>query len=283
MGAVNNNDWVGRNLQGHAYTGASGLFAEDIYDDVGPGACWAISDFNHDNDGIIGGGALCNGFFTPPYAFTRQRPPGSKRWGIEHKEFQRINYKRMVRGHFEYDVPFDEEELFSQLDRYEKRRYEGLRYLMNNYQKLYYLKTPTRKERDDWIARFWKLNDPTPATRKNERRIEHEQRVKDAREQYPKEGFPGWDHRGETYIRFGKPAVIADIPGNIGLDAQSNERRKYQDAGRGLALSQARYGRPLRGCQPQPERCLFHYKVDQDSPNIPTRCSTTHTATASSR
>ncbi len=36
-GAGNNNDWVGRNLQGHAYTGASGLFAEDIYDDVGPG------------------------------------------------------------------------------------------------------------------------------------------------------------------------------------------------------------------------------------------------------
>jgi len=105
-GAGNNNDWVGRNLQGHAYTGASGLFAEDIYDDVGPGACWAISDFNHDNDRIIGGGALCNGFFTPPYAFTRQRPPRSKRWGLEHKEFQRTNYKRLVsvRGPFQ-EIP----------------------------------------------------------------------------------------------------------------------------------------------------------------------------------
>ncbi len=105
-GAGNNNDWIGRNLQGHAYTGASGLFAEDIYDDVGPGACWAISDFNHDNDEIIGGGVLCNSFFTPPYAFTRQRPSGSKRWGIEHKEFQRTNYKRMVhiRGPFQ-EIP----------------------------------------------------------------------------------------------------------------------------------------------------------------------------------
>jgi len=105
-GAGNNSDWVGRNLQGHAYTGSSGIFAEDVYDDVGPGACWAVSDFNLDNEGIIGGGALCNGFFTPPYAFTRLRPPGSKRWGKEHKEFQRSNYKRVVnvRGPFQ-EIP----------------------------------------------------------------------------------------------------------------------------------------------------------------------------------
>ena len=122
-----------------------------------------------------------------------------------------------------YTVPFDEEELYSHLDRYERRRYEGLRYLMNNHQKMHYLKVPTREERDEWIMRFWRLNDPTPATKKNERRIEHKQRVKDAREKYPKDGFPYFDHRGETYIRFGKPRVIADIPGNIGgFDAYSN-------------------------------------------------------------
>ena len=66
----------------------------------------------------------------------------------------------------EYTTPFDEEELFSHLDRYEKRRYEGLRYLMNDHQKMQYLKLPTRKERDHWIERFWKLSDPTPATKK---------------------------------------------------------------------------------------------------------------------
>ena len=120
-----------------------------------------------------------------------------------------------------YTVPFDEEELYSHLDRYERRRYEGLRYLMNNHQKMHYLKIPTRSERDDWVTRFWRLNDPTPATRKNERRIEHEQRVKDAGEEFPKDGFPGWDHRGETLIRFGRPDVIAEIPGNAGFGAQS--------------------------------------------------------------
>jgi GWxTD domain-containing protein len=122
----------------------------------------------------------------------------------------------------------DEIELYSHLDRYEKRRYEGLRYLMNDHQKMHYLTLPTRKERDDWIARFWRLNDPTPATKKNERRLEHDKRVKDAQEQYPKVEFPYVDHRGETLIRFGKPRVIADVPGNIGFSAE-NSRNAPQD------------------------------------------------------
>jgi GWxTD domain-containing protein len=117
--------------------------------------------------------------------------------------------------------PERELELYGRLDRYERRRYEGLRYLMNDHQKMHYLTIPTRAERDEWVIRFWRLSDPTPATRKNERRIEHEQRVKDAREQYPKEGFPGWDHRGETLIRFGRPDVIAEIPASVGLGAES--------------------------------------------------------------
>jgi len=111
-------------------------------------------------------------------------------------------------------------EMYGKLDRYERRRYEGLRYLMNDHQKMHYLNIPARKERDDWVIRFWRLNDPTPATRKNERRLEHDERVEEARMSYPKDGFPGWDHRGETLIRFGRPAVIADVPGNIGFDAQ---------------------------------------------------------------
>lgn len=98
-GAGNNNDWVGRNLQGHAYTGAVGLMDYDVYDDVGPGACMAVSDFNHDNDGIVGGGVLCNEFTAMPYLFSKMRPPGSNRWGIEHKEYQRTMFKRMIRLH----------------------------------------------------------------------------------------------------------------------------------------------------------------------------------------
>lgn len=94
-GAGNNNDWVGRNLQGHAYTGAFGIFDYDILDMAGPGATMAVCDFNHHNEGIIGGGLLANEFNRLPYNFTKIRPPRSARWGKEHKDFQRVNYKRV--------------------------------------------------------------------------------------------------------------------------------------------------------------------------------------------
>jgi len=95
-GIGNGNDWVGRNLQGHAYTGAYGIFEEEIYDDLGPGASVAICDFNHHNPGIMGGGMLANEFIRMPYLFTGIRPPGSARWGKAHKEFQRNNYKKVA-------------------------------------------------------------------------------------------------------------------------------------------------------------------------------------------
>jgi choline dehydrogenase-like flavoprotein len=95
-GIGNRYDWVGRNLQGHAYTGAYGLFEEDIYDDVGPGATIAICDFNHHNPGIIGGGMLANEFTRLPYLFTGIRPPGAASWGKEHKAFQRNYFRRNV-------------------------------------------------------------------------------------------------------------------------------------------------------------------------------------------
>ena len=100
-GIGNNNDWVGRNLQGHAYSGADGLFEEEIYDDMGPGASVAVCDFAHNNPGITGGAVLANEFIKLPYAYSLgYRPSGSARWGREHKEFQKHNYTRnaSVRG-----------------------------------------------------------------------------------------------------------------------------------------------------------------------------------------
>ncbi|MBN1927019.1 MAG: GMC family oxidoreductase [Prolixibacteraceae bacterium] len=93
-GAGNNYDWVGRNLQGHAYTGAFGLFDYDILDLTGPGATVALCDFNHHNPGMVGGGLLANEFNRLPYLYTNIRPPGSARWGIDHKKFQYEMYRR---------------------------------------------------------------------------------------------------------------------------------------------------------------------------------------------
>jgi choline dehydrogenase-like flavoprotein len=95
-GLGNRHDWVGRNLQGHAYTGAVGLFDNETYDDVGAGATVAICDFNHGNPGVRGGGMLANEFIRLPYQFARVRPDGAARWGLAHKAFQKKYFKRSI-------------------------------------------------------------------------------------------------------------------------------------------------------------------------------------------
>ncbi|MFZ4726823.1 MAG: GMC family oxidoreductase, partial [Paludibacter sp.] len=96
-GIGNENGWVGHNMQAHAYTSSYGIFAEDNFDDLGPGASVAICDFSHHNKGIIGGGMLANEFIPLPYQFASYRPHNAPMWGKEHKMFQRQNYKRLMR------------------------------------------------------------------------------------------------------------------------------------------------------------------------------------------
>jgi choline dehydrogenase-like flavoprotein len=98
-GLGNNNDLVGRYFQGHAYTGAFGLFDFDIKTYSGPGATFGLCDFNHHVEGMIGGGMLANEFNRMPYLFSQTRPSGAARWGKEHKEFQVKNFKRMTEMH----------------------------------------------------------------------------------------------------------------------------------------------------------------------------------------
>ena len=96
QGLGNRFDWVGRNLQGHAYSGALGLFDHDVYDDLGPGAQIAICDFNHGNPGLTGGMMLANEFQRLPYQFTSAGPPGLPRWGKAHKDFMRTWFRRTI-------------------------------------------------------------------------------------------------------------------------------------------------------------------------------------------
>jgi len=95
-GIGNRYDWVGRNLIGHAYSGAYGLFDTVAYDDLGPGASIAVCDFNHGNAGYAGGAMLANEFIRLPYLFTGAAPPSVPRWGREHKEFMRKWYRQCI-------------------------------------------------------------------------------------------------------------------------------------------------------------------------------------------
>ncbi len=95
-GLGNRYDWVGRNLQGHAYPRAVGLFDLDTYDDVGPGASIAICDFNHGNPGLRGGAMLANEFIRLPIQFTGMTPPDTPRWGRANKDYMRQFYRRSI-------------------------------------------------------------------------------------------------------------------------------------------------------------------------------------------
>jgi choline dehydrogenase-like flavoprotein len=95
-GLGNRHDWVGRNLNGHTYTGAVGLFDRETYDDVGPGACIAVCDYNHGTPGLAGGGMLANEFIRLPIQFVGSVPPGAPTWGKAHKDFMRRYYRRHV-------------------------------------------------------------------------------------------------------------------------------------------------------------------------------------------
>jgi choline dehydrogenase-like flavoprotein len=95
-GLGNRYDWVGRNLQSHTYSGAVGLFAEAVYDDLGPGAQIAVCDFNHANEGLVGGAMLANEFIRLPYQFLSQVPMYVPQWGAGHKEFVRDAFKKTI-------------------------------------------------------------------------------------------------------------------------------------------------------------------------------------------
>lgn len=95
-GLGNRYDQVGRHLQGHHYTGGVGYFDFDTYDDIGPGASIAITDYNHGTPGLSGGGMLANEFIRLPIHMVDRLPPGTPRWGLEHKHAMREYHRRSV-------------------------------------------------------------------------------------------------------------------------------------------------------------------------------------------
>jgi len=95
-GLGNRYDQVGRHLQGHHYTGAVGYFDFETYDDVGPGASIAISDYNHGTAGLCGGGMLANEFIRLPIHMVDRLPADTPRWGLAHKQAMRAWHKRCI-------------------------------------------------------------------------------------------------------------------------------------------------------------------------------------------
>ncbi len=101
------------------------------------------------------------------------------------------------------------------LDARMQREIASLQYLLNAYQLRQFFALPSDSARRDWITRFWAKNDPTPATAKNEMKIEHYLRADIAQVEFKISVFPGWDKRGEVLIRYGFPDYRGTMPPEV--------------------------------------------------------------------
>ncbi len=96
-GMGNANGWVGRNLMGHISPWVWGVMDRTTNEGFGPGPGVAINDFCMKNPGFAGGGVIYSRTEVTPISFTGRRPRGAPRWGLEHKRYQRENFRRYIR------------------------------------------------------------------------------------------------------------------------------------------------------------------------------------------
>ena len=97
-GLGNDYDQVGRHLQGHTYPMAVAVMPEPVYDGLGPGMSTVTVEFNHGNDGIVGGSMMTDDLIEIPIRFWQHYlPPDIPRWGAAAKEFMRADFKRSMR------------------------------------------------------------------------------------------------------------------------------------------------------------------------------------------
>ncbi len=96
-----------------------------------------------------------------------------------------------------------------------QREVASLQYVMNPHQLRQFFALPSDTARREWIVRFWAKNDPTPATAKNEMKIEHYLRTDFAQMEFNITEFPGWDKRGEVLIRYGFPDYRGTMPPEV--------------------------------------------------------------------
>jgi GWxTD domain-containing protein len=101
------------------------------------------------------------------------------------------------------------------LDPRMQREIASLQYLINAHQTRQFFELPSDSARRQWITRFWAANDPTPATPKNEMKIEHYLRTDIAQLEFRIPEFPGWDRRGEVLIRYGFPDYRGTMPPEV--------------------------------------------------------------------
>jgi GWxTD domain-containing protein len=96
-----------------------------------------------------------------------------------------------------------------------QREIGALQYILNPYQLRQFFSLPSDSLRREWVDSYWKALDPTPTTEKNERAVEHYVRTRLALQAFATRTWPGWDKRGEIFIRYGAPNYRGKIHAEV--------------------------------------------------------------------
>ncbi|HUX08044.1 MAG TPA: GWxTD domain-containing protein, partial [Acidobacteriota bacterium] len=82
-----------------------------------------------------------------------------------------------------------------------------------------FLRLENDEQREQFLAKFWEVRDPTPGTERNEYREEHERRLRYADETFGRGSvFRGrLTDRGRMYVTLGPPQNRYDFPNQASL------------------------------------------------------------------
>ena len=95
------------------------------------------------------------------------------------------------------------------------REVAGIQYLLRPDELAALLADPEDARCQRWIDAWWVARDPVYTTPHNEARNEHEHRVDVAEQYFGRGAWPGWDDRGEVYIRYGAPGSYSHSPAEV--------------------------------------------------------------------
>jgi GWxTD domain-containing protein len=91
----------------------------------------------------------------------------------------------------------------------------AMQYILSPEELAVLLARPQDERCRKWIDAWWRTRDPIYTTPGNEALVEHERRVLTAENYFARGAWPGWDDRGEVFIRYGPPGSRSRQPADV--------------------------------------------------------------------
>ncbi len=116
---------------------------------------------------------------------------------------------------------------YQKLPRHEQGRYFELAALASDDEVKKYLALTDSSAREEFWHKYWKKQDPTPTTDRNERYEEHHRRVEFADQNFSAHRGR-WDDRGRIYVKYGEPDEreahpLGSGPQGVGMESVTDD------------------------------------------------------------